>query len=56
VSKDYFGERIAERYDETASDMFDPSAVNPVVDFLADLASTVPRWNSASVPAGLRYR
>ena len=38
MSKDYFGERIAERYDETASDMFDPSAVNPVVDFLADLA------------------
>ena len=38
MSKDYFGERIAERYDETASDMFDRSAVNPVVDFLADLA------------------
>ena len=35
---DYFGQRIAERYDETAADMFDPSVVDPVVDFLADLA------------------
>lgn len=38
MPKDYFGERIAERYDETASDMFDPSVVDPVVDFLAHLA------------------
>jgi 2-polyprenyl-3-methyl-5-hydroxy-6-metoxy-1,4-benzoquinol methylase len=38
MPKDYFGERIAERYDETAADMFDPSVVDPVVDFLADLA------------------
>jgi SAM-dependent methyltransferase len=34
----YFGGRIAERYDETSADMFDPSVVGPVVDFLADLA------------------
>jgi hypothetical protein len=38
MPKDYFGERIAERYDETAADMFDPSEVRPVVDLLADLA------------------
>ncbi len=35
---DYFGERVAERYDETAADMFDPAVVEPVVDFLAGLA------------------
>jgi SAM-dependent methyltransferase len=38
MPQDYFGERIAERYDETAADMFDPSVVGPIVDFLADLA------------------
>jgi len=38
MPKDYFGERIAERYDETAADMFDSSVVDPTVDFLADLA------------------
>jgi SAM-dependent methyltransferase len=38
MPRDYFGERIAERYDESASDMFDPEVVDPVVDFLADLA------------------
>jgi SAM-dependent methyltransferase len=35
----YFGERVAERYDETSADMFDPVKVDPVVEFLADLAS-----------------
>jgi SAM-dependent methyltransferase len=35
----YFGERIAERYDKTSADMFDPATVDPVVDFLAELAS-----------------
>jgi SAM-dependent methyltransferase len=34
----YFGERVAARYDESAADMFDPAVVDPVVDFLADLA------------------
>jgi SAM-dependent methyltransferase len=38
MPRDYFGERIAERYDESASDMFDAEVVDPVVDFLADLA------------------
>jgi SAM-dependent methyltransferase len=35
----YFGERVAERYDETSADMFDPATVDPVVEFLAGLAS-----------------
>jgi SAM-dependent methyltransferase len=38
----YFGERVAERYDETSADMFDPAKVDPVVEFLAELASDGP--------------
>jgi SAM-dependent methyltransferase len=38
VPEDYFGERVAERYDESSADMFDPAVVEPVVDFLAALA------------------
>ena len=34
----YFGQRVAERYDASASDMFDPAVVDPAVDFLARLA------------------
>jgi SAM-dependent methyltransferase len=35
----YFGERVAERYDKTSADMFDPAKVEPIVEFLAELAS-----------------
>jgi SAM-dependent methyltransferase len=38
MPEDHFGERVAERYDETSADMFDPSVVGPTVDFLAELA------------------
>jgi SAM-dependent methyltransferase len=38
MPEDYFGEHVAERYDESSADMFDPAVVDPVVDFLADLA------------------
>jgi SAM-dependent methyltransferase len=34
----YFDERIAAGYDEAAADMFEPAVVDPVVDFLAELA------------------
>src|SRR5918992_1057821 len=34
----YFDERVAARYDETSADMFDPAVVEPVADFLAELA------------------
>ena len=34
----YFDEGVAARYDESEADMFDPSVVEPVGDFLADLA------------------
>jgi SAM-dependent methyltransferase len=34
----YFDERVAARYDETSPEMFDPAVVEPVVDFLAELA------------------
>jgi SAM-dependent methyltransferase len=36
----YFGERVAARYDESSSEMFDPAVVAPVVDLLAGLAGS----------------
>ena len=38
MPENYFGERVAERYDESAADRFDPAVVGPTVDFLAALA------------------
>jgi Methyltransferase domain len=38
MPEDYFGEGVAERYDESEASMFEAGAVDPVVDFLADLA------------------
>jgi SAM-dependent methyltransferase len=38
VPKDYFGKDVAERYDESSADMFDPAVVEPAVEFLAELA------------------
>jgi SAM-dependent methyltransferase len=34
----YFDEPVAARYDESSADMFEPAVVDPVVDFLAELA------------------
>jgi hypothetical protein len=34
----YFAERVAARYDESAAEMFDLAVIDPVVDFLAELA------------------
>jgi SAM-dependent methyltransferase len=38
----YFDERIAARYDESSAEMFDPAAVDPVVDFLVEVAGGGP--------------
>jgi SAM-dependent methyltransferase len=38
MPEDHFGERVAQRYDEDEAEMFDPEVVEPVVDFLAELA------------------
>ncbi len=38
MPENYFGERVAERYDESSADKFDPAVVGPTVDFLAVLA------------------
>jgi SAM-dependent methyltransferase len=38
MPEDHFGERVAERYDESSADMFDPVVVDPAVDFLVELA------------------
>ncbi len=34
----YFDERVAARYDESEGEMFDPAVVDPIVDFLVELA------------------
>jgi SAM-dependent methyltransferase len=36
----YFDERVAARYDESSAEMFDPAVVDPVVDFLVELAGS----------------
>jgi SAM-dependent methyltransferase len=36
----YFDEHVAARYDESAAEMFDPAVVDPVVDFLVELAGS----------------
>jgi SAM-dependent methyltransferase len=38
VPENYFDERVAARYDESTADMFDPAVLDPVLDFLAELA------------------
>jgi SAM-dependent methyltransferase len=38
VPEDHFGEPVAETYDEYSGEMFRPEAVDPVVDFLVELA------------------
>jgi hypothetical protein len=38
VPRDYFDEPVAERYDESSAEMFDPAVVGPAVDLLAVLA------------------
>ena len=38
MAENYFGEGVAERYDQSSPEMFDPAVVDPAVDFLADLA------------------
>jgi len=38
VVRNYFDEDVAERYDESAAEMFDPDVVGPAVDFIAEQA------------------
>ena len=38
----YFDERIAARYDENSARLFEPAAVDPVVDFLVERAKGGP--------------
>jgi hypothetical protein len=40
MPEDYFGERVARRYDEAVAEMFDVSQVEPAVEFLADMAGS----------------
>jgi SAM-dependent methyltransferase len=36
----YFNERVAARYDESTAEMFGPDVVDPVIDFLVDIAGS----------------
>ena len=38
MPEDYFGEGVAERYDESSAEMFEPAVLDSAVDFLAGLA------------------
>lgn len=38
MPEDYFGEHVAERYDEWDADSFAPAVVDPIVDFLVEAA------------------
>ena len=38
MPEDHFGEDVSAGYDDDVAEMFSPSAIAPVVDFLADLA------------------
>jgi SAM-dependent methyltransferase len=38
MPEDYFGERVAARYDASSADLFEPAVVDPVVEVLAGLA------------------
>jgi len=39
VPRNYFDDPVAERYDASSADRFEPAVINPTVDFLADLAN-----------------
>ena len=38
MPEDHFGEEVAAHYDDPSDEMFQPAAIEPVVDFLAELA------------------
>lgn len=42
MTENYFGVAVASRYDESASDMFDPAVTEPAASFLAQLADGGP--------------
>ncbi|MDX6722397.1 MAG: hypothetical protein QOD73_801, partial [Solirubrobacteraceae bacterium] len=42
MPEDYFGERVAERYDEWDAASSVPAVVDPIVDLLAGLAGGGP--------------
>ena len=56
VSRNWFGADVAERYDDSTGEQFDPRVIDATVDFLAGLAGEVPRSSSASAPAASRCR
>ncbi|HEY7455519.1 MAG TPA: class I SAM-dependent methyltransferase [Thermoleophilaceae bacterium] len=48
MPEDHFGEEVAASYDDPSDEMFQPAAIDPVVDFLAELAG-----NGAALELGI---
>jgi SAM-dependent methyltransferase len=48
MPEDHFGERVAERYDESTAELFEPAVVEPVVELLFGLAG-----DSAALELGI---
>jgi SAM-dependent methyltransferase len=48
MPEDYFGEPVAERFDERYADLADPAVVDPIVDFLVERAG-----NGAALELGI---
>jgi SAM-dependent methyltransferase len=48
MPEDHFGERVAERYDESTAEVFEPAVVEPVVELLFGLAG-----DSAALELGI---
>ena len=43
MADDYFDQRVAERYDASVRDQFDPAVVDPAVDVLGSLSRLMPQ-------------
>jgi hypothetical protein len=52
----YFDDRAAARYDDSDEVMIDAGVVEPVIDFLVEIAGADARSSSGSGQAGSRYR
>ena len=51
MPENHFSEAVAASYDDDSADMFQPSVVEPTVEFLAELAGDGAPWSWASAPA-----
>ena len=55
MAKNYFGEDVAERYDDPEDEMGQAAAIDPVVDLIAGLAGEGAALEPGSAPGGSRF-